>query len=101
MHALIFEYYVHALIFENYYAYHSVTHTYTAGEKNIYMQMLTYRPVYNKIIVYVHNNFKKYYVDRKTTLLFIKVKYYERIVPYYRYAPTGQAVKAIVYGCDS
>ena len=28
-------------------------------------------------------------------------RYQERIVPWHRYAATVQAVKAIVYGCDS
>ena len=37
-YALIFEYYVHALIFENYYARHCVT-----ADENIYWYVLTYR----------------------------------------------------------
>ena len=44
---LIFEYYVHALIFENFHALYCVTQAYTshdctAGENNIDMTVLTY-----------------------------------------------------------
>ena len=54
MHALIFEYQVHSLIFENYYAYHGYK-TYNSGENNNNMTILTYR----LLLVNAHNNFKK------------------------------------------
>ena len=55
MHALICEYYVHALIFENYYAYHGVTQDIYSGENNNNMTILTYR----LLLVNAHNNLKK------------------------------------------
>ena len=66
MHAVIAEYYVHALIFENYYAYHCVTLTHTAGEDN--MDVLTYRNHYQITSMYVHNNNILKIVDRKDKL---------------------------------